>query len=319
MVNMHTITTLQRVALLDKVVIPHPAWAQAMQGIQDCVAKSEVYREPVGSLLLADGGMGKTTVCRAILAQMPHAIKVEERLEKTLIPAFYAEVPSPATVKSVAASLLAKLNDPSPLAGNTGQMTDRLCKLLAACETKLVLLDEFHHLFDIRKTSTRVNSNVCNWIKSLVNQTRVTFCLVGLPQFAPILAIDSQLARRFPLEFVLLPLRVGTTAEPGALLLFLAQIKQTLLHKLQFHAVPPLDRHDIALQIYAATGGSPAFVMALVKEAARFALNARSSQLTLDDFALAWDAGITMKASLSRNNPFKSSPAALAAILREGR
>ncbi|MGQ5525342.1 TniB family NTP-binding protein, partial [Chitinimonas sp. PSY-7] len=272
-----------------------------------------------GSLLLADGGMGKTTVCRAILAQMPHTTKVEQRLEKTLIPAFYAEVPSPATVKSVAASLLAKLNDPSPQAGNAGQMTQRLCKLLAECETKLVLLDEFHHLFDIRKTSTRVNSNVCNWIKSLVNETKVTFCLVGLPQFAPILAIDSQLARRFPLEFALLPLRVGTTAEPGSLLPFLAQIKQTLLHKLQFQAVPHLDRYDIALQIYAATAGSPAFVMALVKEAARFALNVQSSQLTLDDFAFAWDAGITAKASLSRDNPFRSSPAALAAVLREGR
>lgn len=316
---MQTITTLQRVALLDKVVVPHPAWERAMQGIQECVAKSEVYREPVGSLLLADGGMGKTTVCRAILAQMPHTTQVEQQLEKTLIPAFYAEVPSPTTVKSVAASLLAKLNDPSPQAGNTGQMTQRLCKLLAACETKLVLLDEFHHLFDIRKTSTRVNSNVCNWIKSLVNQTRVTFCLVGLPQFAPILSCDSQLARRFSLEFSLPPLRVGTTAEPGALLLFLAQIKQTLLHKLQFQAVPYLDQHDIALQIYAATGGSPAFVMALVKEAVRFALDAQSTHLTLDDFSLAWDAGITAKASLSRDNPFKSSLATLAAALREGR
>lgn len=314
---MQTTTTLQRVALLDKVVIPHPAWEQALQGIQDCVEKSQVYREPVGSLLLADGGMGKTTVCRAILAQMPRTTKVEQRLEKTLIPAFYAEVPSPATVKTVAASLLARLNDPSPLAGNTAQMTQRLCRLLGACETKLVLLDEFHHLFDIRKTSTRINSNVCNWIKSLVNETKVTFCLVGLPQFAPILAIDSQLARRFPLEFALPPLRVGTTAEPGALLLFLAQIKQTLLHKLQFQAVPHLDRHDIALQIYAATGGSPAFVMALVKEAVRFALDAQSNQLTLEDFVLAWDAGITAKASLSRDNPFKGSPATLAAALRE--
>lgn len=316
---MQTITTLQRVALLDKVVVPHPAWEQALQGIQDCVAKSQVYREPVGSLLLADGGMGKTTVCRAILAQMPHTTKVEQRLEKTLIPAFYAEVPSPATVKSVAASLLAKLNDPSPQAGNTGQMTQRLCKLLAECETKLVLLDEFHHLFDIRKTGARVNTNVCNWIKSVVNQTRVTFCLVGLPQFAPILAIDSQLARRFPLEFALPPLWVGTNAEPGALLLFLAQIKQTLLHKLQFQAVPHLDRHDVALQIYAATGGSPAFVMALVKEAVRFALDAQSKQLTLEDFSRAWMSGITAKASLSRNNPFELSAASLAGFLKEGK
>lgn len=316
---MKSISSLQRVAVLDRLVIQHPAWVRAMQGIRDCVEKSEVYREPVGSLLLADGGMGKTTVCRAILTQMPHATKAERGMEKTVIPAFYAEAPSPATVKTVAASLLAKLNDPSPLAGNTAQMTQRLCKLLAVCETKLVLLDEFHHLLDIRKSSTRINSNVCNWIKSLVNETRVTFCLVGLPQFAPILAIDSQLARRFPLEFVLSSLKVGTFAEPGPLLPFLAQIKQTLLHKLQFQAVPHLDRHDIALQIYAATAGSPSFIMSLIKDAARFALDAKSNQLTLEDFALAWDGGITAKASLCRDNPFKISAASLAAALRAGK
>lgn len=316
---MRSINSLQRVALLDKVVIPHPAWMHAMQGIQDCVSKSEVYREPVGSLLLSEGGMGKTTVCRAILAQMPHTTKIEQGQEKTIIPAFYAEVPSPATVKTVAASLLTKLNDPSPLAGNTAQMTQRLCKLLTACETKLVLLDEFHHLFDIRQTRTRINHNVCNWIKSLVNETKVTFCLVGLPQFAPILAIDSQLGRRFPLEFALSALRVGTSTESGPLLPFLTQIKQTLLNKLQFQAVPHLDRYDIALQVYAATGGSPAFIMALTKEAARFALDAKTNLLTLEDFALAWSTGITAKASLCRDNPFESSATALASVLREGR
>jgi hypothetical protein len=316
---MKSLNPLQRVALLDKVVIPHPAWAQAMQGIQDCVAKSEVYREPVGSLLLADGGMGKTTVCRAILARMPHTTKVESRVAKTLIPAFYAEVPSPATVKSVAANLLAKLGDPNPFAGNTAQITHRVCTLLAKCETKLVLLDEFHHLFDIRKTSTRVNSDVCNWIKSLVNETKVTFCLVGLAKFAPILAIDSQLARRFPLQFELSPLRVGSPGQRGPLFSFLGVLKQTLLHKLQFHAVPHLDRDDTTLQIYAATGGSPAFVMALAKEAARFALEANSSQLTLDDLSQAWDSGVTAKASLSRNNPFRMSAAALAGAIREGK
>jgi len=315
---MKPISSLQRVALLDKVVIKHPAWLHAMQGIQGCLEKSQAYREPVGSLLLAEGGMGKTTVCRAIMAQMPQVIKVERHLERTIIPAFYAEVPSPATVKTVAASLLSKLNDPSPLSGTTAHMTKRLCKLLEVCETKLVFLDEFHHLFDIQKTSTRVNSNVCNWVKSLVNETRVTFCLVGLAKFAPILAIDSQLARRFPLQFVLPPLRVGELKETGVLPAFLAELKLRVLEQLQFQAVPHLDRRDIALQVYAATGGSPAFIMALTKEAALSALRAGATQLTLDDFATAWDSGITAKASLSKSNPFRMSAGMLAGTLREG-
>ena len=63
--------------------------------------------------------------------------------------------PSPATVKSVAGMMLKALNDPAPLSGTTAQMTERLCYLLKLCETELILMDEFHHLFDMQRYQGR--------------------------------------------------------------------------------------------------------------------------------------------------------------------
>ncbi|HEY0063126.1 MAG TPA: TniB family NTP-binding protein [Telluria sp.] len=305
-----------RVAQLDKIVVRHPALEKARLGIEDCVAKTQFFQEPVGCLLLGEGGMGKTTVCRSLLATMSESTKVELYTLRTLVPAFYASVPSPATVKSVAASLLAKLNDPSPLAGTTAHMTNRLCLLLAACETKLVLLDEIHHLFDIRKTSTLVNVQVCNWIKALVNATKVSLCLVGMPSFAPILSIDSQLARRFPVRFQLESLKTGTQDQPGNLVPFLNEVRHHAMQELGLTTFPRFDQTHNLHQIYAATGGSPAFVMSLIKESILEALKTGSSDVTVEDFAKAWDAGITAHANLSHGNPFRMSAGSLATALR---
>jgi len=305
-----------RVAQLDKIVVRHPALERARLGIEDCVAKTQFFREPVGSLLLGEGGMGKTTVCRSLLASMPESIKIDLRVSRTLVPAFYTSVPSPATVKSVAASLLAKLNDPSPLAGTTAHMTNRLCLLLAACETKLVLLDEIHHLFDIQKTTTRVNVQVCNWIKSVVNATKVSFCLVGMPSFAPILSIDSQLARRFPVQFHLTSFTTGTSENPGNLIPFLNEVRHHSIQKLELTAFPRFDQMHPMHQMYAATGGSPAFVMSLIKESILDALKTGTSSVSLENFAMAWDKGVTAQASLCRENPFRMSPGTLAGFIK---
>lgn len=312
--NQHNI--FSRVAQLDKIVVRHPALQNALLGIKECVTKTHFYREPMGSLLLAEGGMGKTTVCRSILAEMPESIKVDSNMSRTLVPAFYASVPSPASVKSVAASLLAKLNDPSPLAGTTAHMTTRLCHLLAICETKLVFLDEFHHLFDVQRTTTRINLQVCNWIKSLVNSSKVSFCLVGTPTFAPILASDSQLARRFPIQFLLNPFTAGTNEYPGTLAPFLNEIREYSMQQLELKAFPHFGEEHIINQIYIATGGNPSFIMSLIKESILNALTSGTNTVCLKNFSAAWEKGITSQATLSKNNPFLMSPGSLAGIIR---
>jgi hypothetical protein len=99
----------EHVSQLNEIVITSNEFMQAFNGIQQCAERSIAYKEPIGSMLLAKGGLGKTTLCNTIVSQMPRSIKIEKDRKKTIIPAFYVEVPSPATVKSLAITMLHKL------------------------------------------------------------------------------------------------------------------------------------------------------------------------------------------------------------------
>ena len=308
---------IARVAELDKVIVLHTAFEKTVMGIEECVLKSRHYLEPVGSLVLAEAGMGKTTVSRALLARMPKSTELEAYVERTIVPAFYFEIPSPATVRSVAASMLNALGANASTTGKSAQyLTERLCALLERSKTVLVFADEIHNLFGDKSQSSITNNQVRNWIKTLVNRTRISFCLVGNPVFEPILSEDGQLARRFPIRFHLSPLTPGDQDAPGTLVPFVDEAINRARQRLELASIPKFDSLFGATQIYAATGGSPSFVIALIKQAALDALCSGTEHVTLENFAAAWDCGTTAEASIVKENPFRLSHGALATAMR---
>lgn len=317
--SVNDVSHIQRVAQLDQIVICHPSFRRALSGITDCVEKSLHYRQAVGSLLLAEPGMGKTTLCNVFLKRMPSFVRTESQLQTNISPALYAEIPSPATVKSVASTLLARVGDPNSSVGSCTEMTKRLCHLLNKCETKLIFLDELHNLFDVRKSSTRMNALVCNWLKSLVNQTKISFCLVGLPQFANILLSDEQLNRRFPQQYHFRALTLGNGTTEGTLQTFLKEVAGASLPHAGITYPSSFDDLHLVKQIYAATHGSPAYVMDLLKDSALVALQDGRDSVSAADFSLARDMKIANTIGLSKLNPFEMGPGPLASFTRNSK
>ncbi|MDP7773559.1 TniB family NTP-binding protein [Acinetobacter nosocomialis] len=308
--------SFESVSYLNDLVITSEEFMNAYTGIQQCAERSIAYKEPIGSMLLSEGGLGKTTLCHAVIAQMPNSIKIENDRQKIIIPAFYVEVPSPATVKSLAITMLNKLGDPSYDIGTTKYLTSRLTYLLIQCETKLVFLDEFHHLFDRKPTSTRMNITVGNWIKTLVNETGISFCLVGLSQFADLIQVDTQIARRFPFHYKLSPLTLGTKDICGTIYSFLHEIANKALQH-NTHFSPELDSYLLGMQIYAATKGYHSYVMSLVRESMMIASEDGRTTVTQNDFSQAWALGITLFISDFKQDPFAMSLSQLASNIRE--
>lgn len=308
---------IARVARLDKVIIRHPALDAAILGIQHAIQESSHFREPVGCMLLAEGGMGKTTVCKTIMVNYPVTVEIDVDVEVTRVPTFYTEVPAPATVKALAANMLAKLNDPKPLLGNVANMTQRLCTLLKSCGTKIIFLDEFHNLLKIEKRSTHVNEIVCSWIRGLVNETGVTICLVGTLSCASIIDADTQLARRFKWKFRLDGLKPSHGELFGYLPPFLDQLCKQALSRVVLAAMPQLNSQLNSIRMYVATQGNPSFIMALTKEAILIAISEGRNHVEIDDFGYAYDTGITLSVSLSRENPFRLSESQLARVFRK--
>lgn len=308
----------ERVAKINRFIVRHPEFDHAFHGITQCMLKSQTYGEPIGSILHADGGHGKTLLCKAIIKQMPPSKRIVDGYEKSIIPAFYAQIPSPATVKSVGSMLLKELGDPNPLSGDTTQITLRLCHLLRQCETKLVFLDEFHHLFRFQKTVTKLNIVVCDWIKSIVNETKISFCLAGLSQFVPLLEMDSQLSRRFQYHYPLHALSLGSPKSLGSIFPFLAEAENQIKTRCEISFDQSLDSPLIATQIYAATAGNPAFIMSLLKDSILFALQDNREIITTGDFSFAWRQGTTAKVSLTKSDPFNMSYSTLVSRMRIG-
>lgn len=308
--------SFEKIRSINNIVITSNEFMTAFTGIQDCVKRSISYSEPVGSMLLAEGGLGKTTLCKAIISLMPRSEKFEKDYRKLIIPACYVEVPSPATVKSLAIMILRELGDLSCENGygTTEYLTSRLIHLLAQCETKLIFLDEFHHLFERKPTSTRMNRTTGNWLKTLVNRTGISFCLVGLPEFVPLLQIDSQIARRFPFIYHLNPLTVDSS-KGGTLFAFLAEISRTLERQnLSFE--PALDTQLVGLQIQLATNGYHSYVMSLIKESITHALNDGRQVIDSNDFSYAWNLGITLYISKQTKNPFEMNISQIISLMK---
>lgn len=307
----------KKVSAINNIIITSDEFMKAFNGIQDCAKRSMAYEEPIGSMLLAEGGLGKTTLCKTIESQMPRYEKVEVDYKKTVVPVFYVEVPSQGTVKSLAITMLIELGDQTYTSGTVEYLTNRLIYLLATCETKLIFLDEFHHFFERKTTTIRMNRTTGNWIKTLANKTGISFCLVGLPEFVPLLQVDSQIARRFPFIYKLNPLMIEDSDGYGTLYAFLCEFSRKL-SEIKINFSPPLDSPLIGLQIFLATKGYHSYIVNLVRESINQALENGRNTVISDDFNSAWQLGITLFINQINKSPFEMTfPQVLSALSKD--
>jgi type II secretory pathway predicted ATPase ExeA len=270
------------VSKMDGAIILHDGLTKAISGIKHCIAWSESSREPVGIIVSGDAGVGKSTLSGVVLDLFKAGEAVRGDCKVQIVPAYYAAIPEAGTPKSTASSMLKAHGDPKPYSGQLSAMTTRLTTLLDACETRFVILDEFHHLLG---KGVKTGERVCNWIKTLVNDTRVLFCLVGNPACEDLLKSNGQLARRFAYRFRLTALGCGNEEKGGQ-----------------------LDYRDYTevWRIGLATRGVPAYIKLIVREAALRAMASGRQVITMADFAHAYEMGITSAVSLAPEgiNPF---------------
>lgn len=298
------------VASLDNIYVTHQGMEVAINGIHECISWSQYSLEPRGFLLTGDGGTGKTTISLSILKEYPPAaVTIDYALVNT-VPAFYCSVPAPSSIKSLASNMLEKLGDPAPGKGTAYSLTNRLCKLLVECKTRVIILDELHHLMLTGGGKPHTASEICKWIRSLMNNAKVMICLVGTPLCESILRQEDdngQMSRRFAHKYRLHDLSCGTKASVGELTGFLRQLTAEYAAKLGFSGMPDFSSHDLAAKMWAATAGRPAFITLLLQKAIFYSLTEGRKSVTVDGLARAFDSGITLDVAKSKKNPFRMS------------
>jgi|GEM_PF-810621 len=309
---------IERVAKLDEVMIRHPAMEAALNGIQRCIAQTAHFKEPVGCMLLAEGGMGKSSVCKIIQRCFPSEDIQTTDAEITTVPVFHAEVPSTVSVSYLATNILAGLNDASPEKGTNAAKTLRIATLMRQCRTKIIFIDECHNLLNTTKNTAAANKTALRWIKSIANDSKACICLSGIPESEAIIDSDLsfQLTRRFKYRFQLQPLLPGSKENPGELYHFLSQMCLHIRERYALSHIPMIANYLDTFRVYAATHGNLSYVMALIKEALQQVLLKGGNSLSLEDLAAVWDTGLLRTASIAQQNPFRLGESALASEFR---
>ncbi|HEV2864649.1 MAG TPA: TniB family NTP-binding protein [Pyrinomonadaceae bacterium] len=282
--DLRSLTIEQKIALIEQIYIWSPALKEMIDLINRCREFSKIAAEPKSILITGEQGAGKTKLIERYMENFPRAVTAKE----TIVPVLAVDVINPATVKSLVEELLDALGDPAADKGTIASQTRRLCNLLKKCKTELIIMDEFQHLIDWK--SSKVMQNISNWLKVVMNRTKLPIVLIGMPNSADILDTkgNEQLKRRFSARRRLEPFGWGESEDEQADMTgFLENLDEALAQVLPKRS--GLDDPETAYLIHSATGGAVHKIMKLVRGAAGMDLNQGLKKIDLVLLEEAYD------------------------------
>lgn len=281
-------------AKLYAIFVRHPRLTHLMEAIEECLEVTRVDQESRCMTITGDSGVGKST----LIAQVLRGYPTEETPTGRVVPILAIDVPKPTSVKGVVTTLLSALGDPMPERGNTVSQTERLYKLVKQCKVEMIILDEFQHVID--EKTDRVLLEVSDFVKTLINRTRIAFVLVGMPKLATLLEGDGQmqLRSRFMHRMTLEPFH-WLKDNGDEYRMFLKQVQATLPFPNPTH----LSDYHFAMRLHVATGGYLRYTMRVIKSAARKALKLGLTHIDDSAFASAYDLEIGTNGFV-KFNPF---------------
>lgn len=260
--------------------IPHPGFDEILDVFEDCRVNSKRTDEPLCALIKGDKGVGKTVAIEAYCMRFPSEILRDH----TRIPVLAVEIPESATPGALVSELLTKIGDPNPDRGTRAVRTRRLKRLLKTCETELIILDEFQHFLDGTKRN-RTIEQTADWLKGIINQSKIPIVLVGMPSSGDILKLHPQLDRRFFKRTELRCFQWDKEDNGKEFRSLLEEMGKNI--KMQNKVI--LSEVEFAYRFYRATGG----VIGLVKKTIIRALLAMEKQnapaLTIGHFAKTYE------------------------------
>lgn len=244
------------ISLVESIRIIYPRIAEVIEDFEITRVDGKYSIEAQCMFLMGEPGTGKSTLIKMYAKRFPP----EYTDNGDVIRVFTAEIPPKATIKGVARNLLAGLHAPRPGKGDTMEMTERLIELLRNCKVELIILDEFQHL--LQRSVKRNFEEIGDWIKSLINATRIPIVLVGMPESKALLSANSQLARRFGILRTLKPFDYSVDSEEYRK--FLRAVYKQLPFAPTSRGVKLYDPL-VSARIFLASKGNPSSTMRLIR------------------------------------------------------
>jgi hypothetical protein len=275
----YTAPDMERLERVEKLQITYPRLERLIEQIAHCHEFSKIAAEPQCLFITGDMGVGKTKMTERYERQHPRY----ETEDGTVVPILNTAIPVPATVKGLATVLLKNLGDPAATKGTVVSLTFRLQKLIKDCRVELIILDEFQHVID--RESLKILLTVSDWLKMLLNETKVPLVLIGMPSSTTILEANPQLRRRFAAREKFEPFGWKSSAQINEFRMLLKMIEDCL----PLDGSSKLADTSMAYRFHCASGGFIHSVMKLVRYGTGIAIKEGADRLTLDILAAAYD------------------------------
>lgn len=287
----------ERISKIESIYVVSPALREVLDTIRFCHHYSQHYREPKCLLITGRPGVGKTSLAEYFLKDFPR-VDTGETVE---VPVLYSRIEVPATPKHLVSSLLDALGDPEADKGNIGSQTRRLRTYLKELKTAAIILDEFQHFID--RDSLKVLKTISDWLKLLIDNSKVSVILMGMPYSHVILDArgNEQLKRRFSLRRHIEPFGWGGNGdEQKDFRNFLKLIDE----QLPFNKTANLADKTLAFRFYCATNGVVFYVMDIIRMAVLSAIEQSLEGLDMAVLADAYDKSLASSYP-DRENPFQ--------------
>lgn len=264
----------------------HPEYKEAMRLIIKCIDTTRNRKDPSSAMLIGPTGVGKTRLCQMIEKQLGPIQPARSLVcDKTIWPCIYLELPESSTIKSLS-MVMAKI-----LGGNPNDyqsivtLETFIIERIITMETKLVILDDFHHTAEKGLTKTKIS--LCNWIIKLLNRTGTPFLISGSSGAESTINTVDELSDRFPYRARLNPLPMTEEATTSIFLGVLAGLQEEMIRLGHLKNYTHLTDPTPYKAIYLATRGNFRRLSDLLHDSFRIALLRGDYSLRISDFAEA--------------------------------
>lgn len=269
--------------IVENTLVPHTAFQEASRRVEQCFAYAQGSLEPICLALVGESRTGKSRT----LEECCYSHPTFRNAQGLTVPILRVTTPSKPTVKGLASLLLDALSDPKFDSGTEIAKTRRLVKLMCETSTKMVVIDEFQHFVD--KGSRKVQHHVADWLKTLVDDCKVSLVVVGLPNCRAVLEQNEQLSGRF-LSPVLMPRFDWRRDEDRDEFIAILRSLQDALGTL--FQMPCLTSTEMAFRCFCGSGGLMGYLTKFLRQMVWNALDANTNVITLEDMLLAHEQSV---------------------------
>lgn len=277
---------------LRKQIIEHPKFTLAVREIARLHERSKVAGVTEGLLFVAQTGSGKSTVLKYYEAKFPRT----HSKSGTRIPVLRVDTPESPTVKTLAEAILFALGDPAATKGTAAAKTNRIIHFFKECGVELLLIDEFQHFYDGRRSTE--SRRVSDWLKNLINQVQAPVILAGLPRSIAVVNANPQLRRRFGTPHYMQPFGFDTDDER----LEFRAVLQSIQSRLPIPCIS-LSENNMARCFYYASHGILDYVVKIIDDAVSRSSMDVEGMLTQQSFEIAFKRAVWLDAP-EHLNPF---------------